>query len=74
MLLRLAFTVFAQALIIADRALAAEAAEQAPTPDPRRAQAGAGRRSAIRKLKTPLSKAVVAPKATAKAKAKKKGK
>lgn len=73
-LLRLAFTIFAQALVIADRAIAAEAAEQAPARDPRRAQAGAGRRSAIRKLKNPLSKAVVAPKATAKANQKKKGK
>ncbi len=69
--LRLAFTIFAKALVIADQAIAAEAAELALAEsakagtDPARRAAGAGRRSAVRKLKGPLQKAVLAPKGAA---------
>lgn len=69
--LRLAFTIFAKALVIADQAIAAEAAELALAAnaeagtDPARRAAGAGRRSAVRKVKGPLQKAVLAPKGAA---------
>jgi hypothetical protein len=63
--LRLAFTIFAKALVIADAAIAAEAAELARAAnaeagtDPARRAAGAGRRSALRKNKSPLAKTIV---------------